>query len=120
MRSARTAVTLLLLALAVGTSTADADVVGPAKVRLVDPEPVALRGVGFAPNERVRLTVSLGESTIVRRLRASRAGAFTTVFGAIRFDRCSGSLGVKAVGSRGSRVAWELVPLECPAEIGAS
>jgi len=82
----------------------------------MDPAPLTLRGVSFAPREWVRLTVSPGEKTVVRALRANAAGAFTTVFPKIRYDRCSGSLGLRAVGSRGSRTSWELVSLECPTD----
>ena len=80
----------------------------------MDSSPLTLRGVGFERGERVQLTVSLGERTVVRKLRAGDAGGFTTSFVAMRYDRCSGPLDVKAVGARGSRVSWELVPLECP------
>ena len=114
MRTLGIAVALTSLALAVGTSSAEPGVAGHTRVRLLDPAPLALKGVGFAPREWVRLTVSLGETTVVRRLRADGAGVFTTLFRTIRYDRCSGPLSVKAVGSRGSRTSWELVPLECP------
>lgn len=80
----------------------------------MDPAPLTFRGVGFEQGERVRLTVSLGDRTVVRKLRAGNAGGFTTSFSTMRYGRCGGSLSVKAIGSRGSRVSWELVPLECP------
>jgi hypothetical protein len=85
-----------------------------AKVRLLDTAPVTLRGVGFAPSEGVKLTVVLGERKTKRGLRATPAGAFTTAFPSFRYTRCSGSLEVLAVGSKGTRVAWELISLECP------
>jgi hypothetical protein len=108
---------LTALALAIGVFSSDAGVAEQARIRVADPAPLTLRGVGFERYERIRLTVSLGERTVVRRLPAGRAGGFTTVFEAMRYDRCSGSLGVKAVGSGGSRVDWELVPLECPERV---
>jgi hypothetical protein len=70
--------------------------------------------VGFVARERVRLTVSLGERTLARTLVARHTGTFLVVFPAVSYDRCSGELAVRAIGSRGSRVAWELVPLDCP------
>ena len=114
MRGLGLTTVLASLALGVGVSSSDAGIAGQTKVRVLDSSPLTLRGVGFERGERVRLTVSLGERTVVRTLRTGSAGGFTTSFVAMRYDRCSGSLGVKAVGARGSRVSWELVPLECP------
>jgi hypothetical protein len=85
-----------------------------AKVRLVDAAPVTLRGVDFAPSEGVKLTVVLGERKTKRNVQATRAGTFTTEFPSFRYNRCSGSLEVRAVGSKGTRVSWELISLECP------
>ena len=84
----------------------------------MDPAPLVLQGAGFDREELVRLTVSLGDRTATRKLRASKAGSFTTRFDAIRYSRCGPALEVEAVGSRGHRVSWELVPLDCPS--GAS
>ncbi|HEU5491486.1 MAG TPA: hypothetical protein VFU84_11890 [Gaiellaceae bacterium] len=84
------------------------------RVRVLDPAPLTLRGLEFAPSESVRLVVRMGERTVVRKLRATPAGAFTSSYARLRYDRCSGSLEVTATGGRGSRVYWELVPLDCP------
>jgi len=84
-------------------------------VRLADPTPVTLRGVGFVPYESVRLEVRLGEELRIRKLRAGQGGGFREVFSALRYDRCHGALAIRAVGARGSRVSWKIVPLECPA-----
>jgi hypothetical protein len=100
-------------ALAVGVACADASAT-KTRVRMIDPAPLVLHGVGFDREELVRLTVSLGDRTVSRKLRANRVGSFTTRFDAIRYSRCGPALGVKAVGSRGHRVSWELVPLACP------
>ncbi|HEU0246711.1 MAG TPA: hypothetical protein VFR38_06445 [Gaiellaceae bacterium] len=105
---------LLFLTFAIGTPGTAADRDTRTRVRLVDPAPLTLRGVDFVPLERVRLTVALEDRTTVRALRAGKRGRFTAVFPAIDFDRCHGSLAVRAVGSRGSRTSWELVPLDCP------
>jgi xanthine/CO dehydrogenase XdhC/CoxF family maturation factor len=104
----------LTSALVVGLACAHAGVVTKTRVRMVDQAPLTLRGVGFARDERVRLAVSLGDRTAVRKLRANDAGSFTTRFGALRYGRCGPALEVEAAGSRGSRVSWTLVPLECP------
>jgi hypothetical protein len=87
------------------------------RVRMLDRAPLTLQGVGFAGEERVRLTVSLGERTALRKLRANAAGSFTTRFDALRYGRCGPPLEVLAVGSRGHRVSWQLVPLDCPTRL---
>jgi hypothetical protein len=107
-------VTVLASTLGVGLVSASADADRLTRVRMLDAAPLTLRGVGFARDERVSLKVSLGERTTVRKLQANDAGVFTTTFRELRYGRCGGSLTVKATGSRGSRVSWELVPLECP------
>ena len=84
-------------------------------VRLADPTPVTLRGVGFVPYESVRLEVRLGEELRIRKLRAGQGGGFREVFSALSYDRCHGALAIRAIGARGSRVSWKIVPLECPA-----
>jgi hypothetical protein len=106
----------LVSALIAGVACADASVDTTTRVRMLDTAPVTLRGIGFAAGERVRLTVSLGELVAARMLRAGVAGGFTTTFASMRYGRCGPPLSVKAVGSRGSRVSWKLVPLECPGD----
>jgi hypothetical protein len=101
-------------ALVVGAASADASA-SKTRVRMIDPAPLMLQGVGFDREEVVRLTVSLGDRTVTRKLRANRIGSFTTRFDAIRYSRCGPALEVKAVGSLGHRVSWQLVPLSCPA-----
>jgi hypothetical protein len=112
----RTAIVLMLASLVVASAISGMTPMddGTAKIRLLDPTPVTLRGLGFQPLERVRLTVRLGEVRAKRAVRATRAGRFTTRFPALRYGRCSGELAVTAVGRLGSHVSWELVPLECP------
>jgi hypothetical protein len=105
--------TVAASALAVGVASADAGATKP-RVRIMDPAPLVLQGVGFDREEVVRLTVSLGDRTVTRKLRANRLGAFTTRFDAMRYSRCGPALEVKAVGSLGHRVSWQLVPLDCP------
>jgi hypothetical protein len=94
--------------------------VGTAKVRLVDPSPVTLKGVGFAANEPLRLTVSLGERALVRKLLVPSNGTFLVRFPTATYNRCNGELSVRAEGARGSRAAWTLVPLDCPVTVTAA
>jgi hypothetical protein len=111
------AAAIAVLLFAVGAAQAQRD--AKPRVRLLDPAPLTLRGLGFDPAEPVRLVVTLGDRTVVRKLRAASSGSFTAVYPAVRYNRCTGSLEVSATGRTGSRVSWELVPLECPAAIDA-
>lgn len=51
--------------------------------------PVTVRGTGFKPNTRVRVTL-LEARKLVRRPLASGRGTFTTTFSSVVIDRCSG------------------------------
>jgi hypothetical protein len=93
---------------------ATGDVSGVERVHLVDPTPITLRGVNFQPLEQVTISLSLGATDLRRVVRAGTAGRFLTVFTKLRYERCHGALAVSAVGSRGSRAAWKIVPLDCP------
>ena len=84
------------------------------RVRLLYATPVTLRGVNFQPLERVSISLSLGTTDVRRAVRAGLEGRFLTVFPKLRYDRCHGALELTAVGSRGSRTAWKLAPLDCP------
>jgi hypothetical protein len=46
-------------------------------------------------------------------LRAGERGRFLVVFRGFGLGRCGGELSVKAVGNRGSRVAWVLHQPAC-------
>ena len=80
--------TALASALGVGVACSTASIETQTRVRMLDPAPLTLRGVGFARDERVRFTVSLGDETAVRKLRANDAGAFTALFRELRYERC--------------------------------
>jgi hypothetical protein len=84
-----------------------------ASLRLTDAQPVTLSGVRFHPGEGVRVTVAVGSVHRSRFIRASRAGVFVARFSEVSTDRCSG-LSALAVGGRGSRATFKLVPLGCP------
>jgi hypothetical protein len=112
-RLAKAGAVAVLAALVIGSSAA-AVVRSSERVRLVDATPVTLQGVNFRPLERVSVSLSLGSSDVHRVLRAGPSGRFVTVFPKLRYDRCNGALEVRAVGSRGSRAGWKIVPLDCP------
>lgn len=79
-------------------------------LRLLDAQPVVLRGTAFRPNERIKITV-LQPTVTSRAIRASAAGRFVARF-AFSVGRCE-DLDVRARGSRGSRATLELLAPDC-------
>jgi hypothetical protein len=68
--------------------------------------PLRVRGTGFRPRERVRVTVTpSAASPIVRRVRANGRGRFVLAVAGV--DPCGGVEGA-AKGSRGSRASFQL------------
>jgi hypothetical protein len=78
-----------------------------ADLRIVDWTPLTVRGTGFAPGERVLITLRTGRPRAVSRAaRAGRAGTFRAAFGLfVAVEPCRGTLVVTATGSRGSRAS---------------
>ena len=111
MRASLAAATAVLF-LATGTAHAQSE--AKPRVRLLDPAPLTLRGLNFEETEAIRLVVRLGDRTVLRKVRATSSGSFTATYPAMRYSRCAGSLEVTATGRKGSRVSWELLPLDCP------
>lgn len=81
---------------------------------ITDPEPLTIRGVQFAPGERVIVTATIR----VRRTRtvsADARGRFVVRFAGLSvLDTCDDYV-IKAVGSRGTRAAIR-VKTVCPVE----
>src|SRR6476619_2242163 len=68
--------------------------------------PLRLRGTGFRPRERVRVTVTPSAAApIVRRVRANGRGRFAIAVGGV--EPCGG-VEAAAKGSRGSRASFQL------------
>jgi hypothetical protein len=110
----RVLVILAAAALALGGSVGAAQTSGSRPLlRLTDSQPVKLSGQRFRSAERVRVTVVTGKTRSSRLVRATSAGAFVATFTELSADRCSG-LSAVAVGGRGSRATFKLVPLGCP------
>jgi hypothetical protein len=107
----------VLLAAAAAAATAvialPSAAAAPESLRLVQRSPLVLSGRDFVARERVRVRVTTAGDRAVRRVRASRSGAFRLTFSGLDFDRCNG-LSAVATGSQGSRATLKRVPLECP------
>jgi hypothetical protein len=78
-------------------------------IRPVTLAPLIVRGTGFVARERVRLVVRAGRSRPhVRNVVADRNGRFRARIGLlVAVEPCSGTLTVRATGSRGSRAAFQ-------------
>ena len=90
-------------ALVAPIAAAAPDSVHPA-LRVLDKTPLILRGTGFEPAERVRVTVVAQNTQLVRRTLASRLGTFVVRFETV-VDACYGAQAATAVGARGSKAS---------------
>ena len=104
VRHTSTMLALLALALAALTVTAAGAAAGktPA-LRVLDADPLVVRGAGFKPGERVLVRATGRTEPLAKRVRASRTGVFTVRFDAL-YDYCLGVNLVRAVGTRSGDV----------------
>ena len=72
-----------------------------------------VRGVGFAPSERVRVVASSSGISATRRTTAGAAGGFTVSLPTFTVESCSGFV-VRAFGATGDRATLHRLPPECP------
>jgi hypothetical protein len=84
----------------------------PARLRLVDTDPVTVRGTAFKPYERVRVTV-LTDERLVRRATAGPGGVFTMRLPGVAINACTGFT-VTVTGNEGSRATFKRAPGVCP------
>jgi hypothetical protein len=101
----------VLLIVAIGTWVAPlaAETLDPAQpaLQVLEKAPLALRGTGFVPGERVTVTVTTADGELGRRTRASRLGRFVVRFDTF-VDACHGARKAFAVGRRGSKASLVL------------
>jgi hypothetical protein len=83
----------------------------PARLRLVDTDPVTLRATGFRPHEHVRITV-FPRDQLVRRVTAGSGGSFTMRLPGVDLNNCTG-FSVTATGNEGSRATFKRAPGVC-------
>jgi hypothetical protein len=106
-----------VIALAAAGAAADVGarpVAARPSLRLVSTAPMRLHGSGFRAHERVRVRLrAAGAPAMTRRVRATRRGAFTTVFAGAVVDRCS-AFSVIAVGHSGRRARLYRPAPKCP------
>jgi len=106
------------VAVAVGTAwvAADATAVRFSSqrpvLRLLEGARLTLRGIGFKPGERVRITF-VGKTRAVRKKTATARGSFVVRFAGADPNRCAGFT-VTAIGNRGSRASFKRLRGDCP------
>ena len=83
------------------------------RLRLLDADPVAFRGLGFKAHERVRVVVYAG-TRAAKRTTAGIRGGVVVRFTGLDPNACAG-VGASAVGSMGSRATFKRAPGQCPA-----
>jgi hypothetical protein len=111
MRTCLAIATALVVALG-GIGSATGGTAGKPTLRLLDKQPVKLRGGSFRARERVRVTISSDEFRRARTVRATLRGSFTAQFD-VNLDRCMGLIAT-ANGGNGSRATYKLPQLLCP------
>jgi hypothetical protein len=98
---------LILVALVVPAGSA---AIGPT-LSLGNRAPFTVRGLGFAPHEKVKVVVRI-KSTATRWTTAGQRGGFVLRFPALELGYCQGYV-IRATGSKGSRTMLKVTP-ECP------
>jgi hypothetical protein len=83
------------------------------RLRLLDTDPVAFRGIGFKVHERVRVVVYAGDRA-TKRTTAGLRGGFVVRFVDLDPNACAG-FSASAVGNEGSRATFKRAPGQCPA-----
>lgn len=104
-----TAAVLLALPVAPGSAAAAQNPL----VRLVATAPLTFTGSGFAPRERVALTVELRGVTHRTVVTAGARGRFTHRF-TLERQRCE-ALTLRARGNKGNTTGWALGVPDCSA-----
>jgi hypothetical protein len=84
----------------------------PARVRLVDTDPVTVRVTGFKAHEHARLAVSAGKELVRRSATAGSGGAFTMRLSGVDANSCTG-FSVTVTGDQGSRATYKRAPGMC-------
>ena len=113
MKRVSTALGIAALAL---PALADGAAAAQPSLRFLALIPPRVHGTHFKSGERVTVTLRAGKTKRGMTTHASRTGAFTIQFKALSDeDRCSGTVSLVAVGTRGDRAAYTLTPVSCPA-----
>jgi hypothetical protein len=102
-----------LLILAALVSAAPSGSAVRARVWLVKASPVLVNGTGFAPRERVMVTVTAGKAKLRRAVLATGRGRIAAGWKGSFAGGCR-SITVVARGSSGRSALWREVANDCP------
>src|SRR6478672_1122851 len=80
------------------------------RLSLDNPAPFTVRGLGFAPHEKVKVVVSI-KSAATRWATAGAHGGFVLRFPSLELGYCQGYV-IRATGAKGSRAMLRFTP-EC-------
>jgi hypothetical protein len=98
-------------ATAIGGVGAASAVQTSARLRLLDTEPLMLRGTGFKPYEHLRIAVVSNER-VVRRATAGPGGGFTMRLRGVDLEACAG-FSITVTGDEGSSATFKRAPGVC-------
>ena len=110
----RLAILLILAALVSAAPSASAL---KARVWLVKTSPVRVNGSGFAPGERVRVTVTAGKTKLSEAVAATPTGRIAAVWNGSIAGGCH-SITIIARGISGRVALWREVANDCGPPIG--
>ena len=113
MRRTPVLLAALLSAAATAAGGLAAGAQAPARLRLLDTDPLLVRVTGFKSREHARLSILDGSRTLRRTATAGSAGAFTMRLAGVDVNGCLG-FSITVVGDRGSRAVYKRPPGECP------
>jgi hypothetical protein len=114
----RKVIALTVFVACVATASTSAGAERKAVLRLVDRDPLTVKGEGFKPRERLRVHAAVSDPLKVsayapeapqRVIRASATGTFRVVFAETALDRC-GTVHVVAIRSQGNAVVLKPPP----------
>jgi hypothetical protein len=103
---------LILIVMALLTVPTASAVQQRTRIAIIDESPLVVRGTGFKPAERVRVTVTHGKTIFTRVTYAKATGVVVARWLASMPATCASTF-VLAVGSQGSRATYKTVANDC-------
>jgi hypothetical protein len=83
------------------------------RLTTLDRTTFTVRGVGFAPAERVRVVATTQGRSVTKSTISGAQGGFTLALPTFDVESCSGFM-LRAFGATGDRAVLHRLPPECP------
>ena len=83
------------------------------RLTTLDRATFTVRGLGFAPKERVRVVATIAGDSVTKSTTTGTLGGFTVALPTFTVESCSGFV-VRAFGATGDRATLHRLPPECP------